>query len=569
MTRDNLRSLLMGIAIGAIVAAILFVVIGFLWNATVKRQPIELDRETGESAPHIDRSSAPESAHAPPLVAVNSKGALTPSRPTDVASTESRAERKRLRESVTLVCAVVDSSGDPVKAGAVVLAREGGDARRQTFSGGYSSFTDVTVGKWSVSAMGLGLKFTRVEVEVQGDVSPLIVTIAMEPDPRSVLVRIEGPDGKRLVETLPRLEANRLSGMLSVVPTLAALMPGEPMDELAGEELTCDKRVSVTQVQGLPRDGRGLPLESEFDGFIRTSVDRPWFLSLVVDRIVVDCQLVDPKATVVTFRIDPAQLMQRLARVRLRILDAVTGKPIPKASVSIGRMTMIYEGGYAVARSDVTGAVEVEGVSPGSNFLEIRAKDYAITTRCLESAARQTVDLGDVTMKRGVTLAGTVRSPDGKPVEAFLELIPQLGIVAGWPSNMSFPQMRTSNDGQFRLTDLSPGPYTLRVVPIQEFGANAMKVTVPDRGLEGMQVEVKEGKLVVLQRDEHRPEPIVLVVISSQGCHIIDALLGSETIAQELCLEPGRYTLQVHMKGGQVRETSLTVTTDPVRITVP
>jgi len=150
-------------------------------------------------------------------------------------------------------------------------------------------------------------------------------------------------------------------------------------------------------------------------------------------------------------------VLRPAASVRGRVMDG-DGRPIEAAKVSIDRSDDLPgvaqaeaagPGGSANAVTDAEGRYVLEGLSAGS--FEIRAwspRHRASPWTPVAVASGAAMDLPDLVLLPGETLAGRVTTVGGEPVA-------EVRVIAGPRAT------RTGDDGAYRLEGLDPGTQTL------------------------------------------------------------------------------------------------------------
>ncbi|HXG34430.1 MAG TPA: carboxypeptidase-like regulatory domain-containing protein [Bryobacteraceae bacterium] len=165
---------------------------------------------------------------------------------------------------------------------------------------------------------------------------------------------------------------------------------------------------------------------------------------------------------------DPKQL----CKVEGRVVNAVTGEPLRKVSLTLRRMAASAD--TLIATSDQEGRFVFENVEPGTyqliaeraGFLRqaygSRSLPYAGTPIAL-SAGQHLKELEFKLLPQGV-ISGRVVDEEGEPV-------PQVQVMAVRPgrgrAGASLRGSAMSNDvGEFRISGLAPGRYLLRAMPM-------------------------------------------------------------------------------------------------------
>jgi hypothetical protein len=152
----------------------------------------------------------------------------------------------------------------------------------------------------------------------------------------------------------------------------------------------------------------------------------------------------------------------RVGTLRVSVVDARGGTPLPGATISVGRTTL---------RTDAAGEVRLEGLDPGPLEVKISAEGFRATQEVVSIAAGVETEL-PVSLAFGrqgalATLSGQVRSVrKGKPLQAWL-VIPEAKLRRRTDARGSF-QVQLKQ-GRYRLIFSAPGhlPQT-KVVTVQD-----------------------------------------------------------------------------------------------------
>ncbi|MFL5355039.1 collagen binding domain-containing protein [Archangium sp.] len=140
----------------------------------------------------------------------------------------------------------------------------------------------------------------------------------------------------------------------------------------------------------------------------------------------------------------------RVGTLRVSVVDARSGQPLPGATVVVGQTKLL---------TDVAGAVLVEGLAPGPLEVKITAEGFRGTQEVVSIAAGAEAEL-PVSLAFGrqgalATLSGQVRSVrQGKPLQATL-VIPEARLRRRTDARGSF-QVQLKQ-GRYRLIFSAPG----------------------------------------------------------------------------------------------------------------
>jgi hypothetical protein len=144
------------------------------------------------------------------------------------------------------------------------------------------------------------------------------------------------------------------------------------------------------------------------------------------------------------------------------------------------------------------GRFQLNALDPARYTLTIRATGYPRVVKEveLEDAA---VDLGAIVLSNPETVTGVVLSPDGRPVadaRVWLEELPLQGIELRFGENRleqdppTLVETKTERNGEFVLSELIPGTYTLVA---SSFGFARSARTLVETGRESVEVRLRDG----------------------------------------------------------------------------
>jgi carboxypeptidase family protein len=149
-------------------------------------------------------------------------------------------------------------------------------------------------------------------------------------------------------------------------------------------------------------------------------------------------------------RVVRARPEPRVGALRVTVVDARSGKPLPGAAVSVGTTELL---------TDATGQVRVEGLGPGPLEVKVSAEGFRTAQEAVAIAAGTETEL-PVSLVFGrqgalATLSGQVRSVrKGKPLQALL-VIPEAKIRRRTDARGTF-QVQLKQ-GRYRLVFSAPG----------------------------------------------------------------------------------------------------------------
>jgi hypothetical protein len=201
-------------------------------------------------------------------------------------------------------------------------------------------------------------------------------------------------------------------------------------------------------------DGRWLPASPPRDGVLGSvalPTPPPTNVALLLRHVVLAQQPVHAGQREVAFVVDPEAIAALAVSLRVRVLDAATGAPLPKARVSLS------PGGAGGSNVDAEGRAAFDGLLPGGLRCQISAPEHELFESFVRPATGQALDLGDVRLGAAVPLRGRVVDEHGAPAAAALAWVDLKWRTAPAP----FAGNRTSRcdaNGTFELRSSGHGP---------------------------------------------------------------------------------------------------------------
>ena len=142
------------------------------------------------------------------------------------------------------------------------------------------------------------------------------------------------------------------------------------------------------------------------------------------------------------------------------------GNPIPKAEVAI----VMAEGWNTVfkVQTDANGDFEIRNLPAGLYYIIAEAKGRAkVFAGKFEFEPEKVHDGIRITLPKAATIVGKVVTPKGKQVPAYAAVRttePNADLYLPAEGGVTNAYVEVSADGTYRLTNLAPGTYTLRLV---------------------------------------------------------------------------------------------------------
>ncbi|HEX6811154.1 MAG TPA: carboxypeptidase-like regulatory domain-containing protein, partial [Planctomycetota bacterium] len=258
-----------------------------------------------------------------------------------------------------------------------------------------------------------------------------------------VRVKVQGADGKSIAEELRRKAIWEPPYVVATEAPLAGDLPPTTRSLFRfglGEWHSYAGR-SGTAEPSLQEQG--------YCGELRMNRAPPACASLLLRTTLLQSQRLEAGQKELVFTMQASDVLSKHGTVKLRLVDAATGKPIAGASVDL---ETAQRSGIPGKTSD-DGRVVIERVLPGIGMLRSypQSPQQEGLFRYVRVPAGGTVDLGDILVTASAKITGVVVDGDGKPVNGALVQWTELDC-------RSFPQPlvdgRGTNagaDGRFEL----------------------------------------------------------------------------------------------------------------------
>lgn len=289
----------------------------------------------------------------------------------------------------------------------------------------------------------------------------------------------------------------------------------------------------------------------------------PLYASLVVERLVLETQLVTAETERIEFRLARNDPRLRPGRLRFRLLDAAT-KEVAEAPVAVlvGRGFRASVGRYGVCD---------QSVPPGPWVLRTVSVEHGQRLLPFRMAPGGELDLGDILLYPAATIRGRVVDERGRPsplgvryaaCDAQGNTVPSSGVLA--------PATRV-DDGSFELKGLERGFCRLSVHGTRDLslGDCVRVVDVRERDARDVVLTVRPGVALVVRPSGHEtPESGVRVYDSDRV--LVTSFAMSANWPERIELVPGTYAVEAWLEqGGAVTRTSVRLEREPVGIDMP
>ncbi len=179
----------------------------------------------------------------------------------------------------------------------------------------------------------------------------------------------------------------------------------------------------------------------------------------------------------------PGQEEPKKAAVSGKVVDALTGQPLRKASLSLTRMStpgpMMGPPTAQSTETDAEGKFQLDNVEPGTYIFTAERQGYVRATYSVDGRPERMIPLkldsgqilADLTFKMTpqALVTGRTLDADGEPLAGFMVSL-QRWVNTPTGKRLMGGGMATTNDlGEFRLAGVAPGTYFLQAMPRPNF----------------------------------------------------------------------------------------------------
>jgi len=324
----------------------------------------------------------------------------------------------------------------------VWLTRENETRGGQVRADGAYSISGIEPGVWKFHVARDGYRRIDGELELTGAEPLLRRDFVLEPG-WLLRARVVTPDGESLNGFFARpsvLNANR-----GLIPQFVATKDAP--------------RSSIPEA----REGNGHVADGVYhtwDGvataagepILEVLAGPPVHVSLVLGETVLETQVVEAGAEVVTFVFAPETVQEVTSTVRLRLVSGVDGEPLALGDIEVNRNSVYMFRGTEWSQT----------FPPGEYRFAFQSWGYATRYRTLTLAGGEELDLGDIALEPETRITGRVFDAEGRPARATFEL--GLRDDQGRVSFRDSMNWMTDHEGNFEIGGLAPGRYVLHTV---------------------------------------------------------------------------------------------------------
>jgi len=348
----------------------------------------------------------------------------------------------------------MSSDGTPIDSCNLSFTRADNSRVRRSASvetGNGYALTGLTPGKWKV--YGKPDNHARMDLEVEIlDAPTQRIDLVFEPS-FLITVKVRTPEGQPLHEAIRDAKL----GYRTEVVVVGSTRPFEgdlPMTELRGHS-----RFGI----GTWRSARGFearrskPAAKDVAGTIELSQPPPVHLAAVFRHIVLATTTVEPGATEAVLEVSIEKLRASTSTIRLQVMNASTGLPVPKANVAISDS----QSGGGGRPTDDQGRITFENERVGILELDIRAKGLGAYHRLLRVVPGE-LDLGTIRLQPPVEMSVRAVKPDGSPLSGATVQWQNLDLRDFPQPSMYRRSNRTDAEGVAKLHGVSTGRYMVQ-----------------------------------------------------------------------------------------------------------
>jgi hypothetical protein len=294
----------------------------------------------------------------------------------------------------------------------------------------------------------------------------------------------------------------------------------------------------------------------------------PVFVSLFMNRTLLQTKFVPAGKTLVTFVLSDDDIKELLASIRYRLVDSVTGIELT-ASVE-----MLFASNRASFSHNATGEIVHSGIAPGFIELSAEVNGYQSFKSSLTINAGDNLDLGDIALEMGSNLKGIVvdelgnaisnaavhhqtlkAGPNDKFRETVLGAISRSGLRVGWS---------TDKDGRFSIA-LSPGRHRLWAEGPKGFTVSANTVIDSSKPDSEVRIVLLERKRITFIDQYRRYSEATLRISDTNGIVVDDQVFeGVQPLNAKL--PKGSYHAQLSSEGVVVLNHSFDVAREDLTV---
>lgn len=437
--------------------------------------------------------------------------------------------------------------------------------RAQTDREGRYAIGPLPVGQWTITVYTQDRHCPSIQLEVDKD-TELVRRDLVLPLQQMVRVAVVDPDGS------PALPALRSAGLQTSRPALVAVATLERPGSMVGPN-----HLDLTQGFGVGRPqlrlGSDTDLGEDTLTLLAIQTQGPTWISLVSHHCVLQSIQIQPDVQEARFVLEPGDLLALRGEIRASIIDATTGKPLA-AKVATGPESSSFRTTQETVADQLSGAATLAGVAPGPGWWIARADGFATVKKQILVPRGGTLDLGVVALEPPVSLAGSVRSADGKPLQCILR-VSKIDPAGGPRSATEVKRASSGPDGRFRVEGLLPAEYVLSVVgtptrspypPDPALRSSPRRVDATGGSVDEIRLDAKATTRVTFPVSKFEERWPYLEAIGEDGLVADGTWLGRWFDEAWIDVLPASYTLEIRRIDGSVYRQELTIGDQPLRL---
>jgi len=427
----------------------------------------------------------------------------------------------------------------------VFVGEEPKPVASQTVAGSLTdfAFAGFAAGDYRLTARAEGFREFERSFSVPPGLPSLCIDVDLQPS-WIVKVVLQTPDGGPLHEALAGEQD--LAGLgrepVQVIAAWRQLPTQLPLTD--GRETSISVGTWASS-RGFRR-GRGAELPARYAGTLEMREQRDAVVAAVLREAVLVQQPVAAGQEEVTLIIDPQQIRAQAAGLRLQVVDAATGAPVPGAKVGLNDAQSWQQ----PTAADGEGRYERTGLRPGRYSLSVLAEGREATAE-VDLAPGRITDVGTVVLAELAELR--IRVPELADEAQASCTLQVLGAV---PNPMLRPRQQRLGLRKGEVdAKVVPGRYLLRVT--HKGGGAQLELDTQRVGTEPLVVTlVPEPSLRIDPREID--EPVRCEVRSTNGQLVYDRWV-TWTRTFDVQLPVGTYRVSVTRLDGPPRDEMLTV----------
>jgi hypothetical protein len=274
-------------------------------------------------------------------------------------------------------------------------------------------------------------------------------------------------------------------------------------------------------------------------GYLELEAREPLWVSAALRHRVVAKQRVEPGQSIVVFAIDESELFAELATVRMRVVDAVSGRPVPGARVELDDQQSSGLG----METDAEGRAELRHLRPGLLVLSV-TKDGASCDRLqVRLEGGESLELGDLAIRSTREVRVRCEGLPNGATDFYL-----WAIALDPPSHPSLKQISheaiTVADGGFYFS-LPEGRYALRAT-----GAGGAYLEIDTRALGAEPVVLRLAPEAAFRFDARaKGEAIEMAIVDGNSRRIARHVLSFDRRFEIRSL-PGPHRIELTGRDG-------------------